>query len=221
MSSPSSLRSPARPAATHPPLVLVAEDQPAMLESLERWLGAHFTLLLPSAITLAGLEATLTKRPPHVVVLDLYFPEGNALTILPTLKARHPATNFLVYSGTFEPQTPYAVIRAGAIGFVSKSAPIPDLIAAVWQASIGRLTLPGEQWGRAPLDVHRLYPKEPLTPRQRECLVLLQTGRTYEEIAECLGVTLKAVEALVAKIRKAYGIPPGSGRVDYGMLALG
>lgn len=98
VSSPSSLRSPARPAATHPSLVLVAEDQPAMLDSLKRWLGAHFTLLLPSAITLAGLEATLNKRPPHVVVLDLYFPEGTALRALREGRQRFQGVQFLVHT---------------------------------------------------------------------------------------------------------------------------
>jgi DNA-binding NarL/FixJ family response regulator len=203
----------------HQPTVLIADDHPAMAESLERWLGRDFQLL-PSVTSLAGLEAALLDCQPDIVVLDIYFPEGTALGLLPALRARFPSTGFLVYSGSSDPEMPAAVVRSGAVGFVAKGEPLSVLREAVWRASIGRLTLPAGV-GPDPYEVKKLHPSQPLTPRQRECLVLLQASRTHKEMAVSLGITVKAVEALVAKVRKAYGIPPGSGRVDYQLLALG
>jgi two-component system response regulator AtoC len=54
---------------------------------------------LAEAATLAGLRQLLGGPAPEVVILDLKFPDGIALTVLPELKQKWPATKVILLTG--------------------------------------------------------------------------------------------------------------------------
>jgi DNA-binding NarL/FixJ family response regulator len=132
---------------------------------------------------------------PDLVIMDLTMPGLGGIEAVKRIRAWDPAARILVF--TMHQNAAYAVqaIRAGAKGYVTKSSPPEALLSAVLDVLRGRIAL------SADID-HELalsrVADEPcavdiLTPREFEVLRMLLAGKTLEEIAETLHVSVKTV----------------------------
>jgi DNA-binding NarL/FixJ family response regulator len=145
-----------------------------------------------------------------LILLDLMLPGTGGTALLGALRKRYPAVPVLVLSALDDTETVRRVIRAGAAGFVSKSAATQTLLDAVREVLAGGHFLP-PQFGealaqprpRGPRDVRSRFG---LTAAQMRVLELLVEGKTNREISAVIGVTEGTVKIHVSAIFKSLGV---------------
>ena len=126
------------PPPTNPPLrVLVVDDHDVVRLGVRHLLGARATVREASGV--AGALALLAQAPADLLLLDLSLGEDFGLTALPRLKAACPGMRVLVLSSLAEDLYAERALKAGAEGYVSKSALAGTLLAAVDQVLAGRV----------------------------------------------------------------------------------
>ena len=167
-----------------------------------------------------GVQALqlIAEHKPDIVLLDLAMPKLGGLEVLRRAEKSFPAVKFIVL--TAHERDDYAIdaLRAGALGFVPKSAAIDELQTAIETVEGGEkyisprvsqqsiLRGAKQQGGRPP---------KGLTPRQSQVLEMIAMGRTTRQIAKLLGITVKTVEAHRAQIMDRLDIHDVAGLVRY------
>lgn len=151
--------------------------------------------------------AVINETSPDVVLLDVHIPGGGGVAVLHALQrsASPPAVLALSVSDAAEDVVP--VIRAGALGYVTKTISTAELVAAIERVAAGdayfspRLAAFVLQEFSAPeppsapdLSLERL------TPREREVLHHLARGYSYKRIAARLNISARTVESHVGAV---------------------
>lgn len=136
-----------------------------------------------------------------VLLLDLRLGEGSGLELLspgdgaPARAA--PARSAIIVLTAYDyPQYADAAARLGAAGFVLKTAPLADLLAAIRRVAAGGQAFTARPTGGSVR----------LTPREREVVGLVVEGLTNDEIALALGIGAKTVETHLTRIFERTGI---------------
>jgi len=135
-----------------------------------------------------------------LVVLDVAMPRMTGLQAAAELKQRRPELRTLMLSMYDSEQYFFEALKAGASGYVLKSAADRDLVEACRAAMRGEPFL----YPAAVAALIRDYldraargeatPTDPLTPREVEIVKLVAEGHTSDEIAEMLVIARKTVE---------------------------
>jgi DNA-binding NarL/FixJ family response regulator len=148
----------------------------------------------------------------HLAVLDVSMPRMTGLQAARELSRRRPELRILMLSMHENEQYFFEALKAGASGYVLKSAANRDLIEAC------RATMRGEPflYPAAMAAVFRDYldrarkgedvTDEPLTPRELEVIKLIAEAHTSEEIAEMLVISKKTVDRHRANILDKLGM---------------
>jgi DNA-binding NarL/FixJ family response regulator len=201
-----------------PPVrVLVAERDPAVRERLGTILGeADGIEVIGSAPDATATLTTLRRRLPDVVLLDLRL--GVPVEALPGRPAVVVLAAFDSDAGILR------ALRAGAIGFVLRSARRNELIKVVRLAADGHVVLSPEASRRlvsaatrlsGPRD-ERLARVDRLSGREREVLIGVGSALTNAEIGARLGLPEPVVRDCVARVVRKLGC---AHRTGAGLLA--
>ncbi len=188
--------------------VLIADDHQLLLEGISQALD-----LLPD-ISVVGtasdgkeLLSRVAELQPDVLVIDQEMPKLTGIGALKKLGDPPPAVVVTMHA---DEQQRAKAEAAGAVGFLSKSAPLPTLAAAVRAADAGEVFV--ETVGGGPvLDDYQEAQLDPgaaaLTARERELLALLTKGvSSTEEIADRLFISPKTVKNHLASIYEKLAI---------------
>lgn len=192
-----------------PPVrVMVVDDHPMWRDAVERDLvtaGHHVV-----AVAADGREA-LARFPasrPDVVVLDLHLPAPGGIEVTAELVRQDPSVRVLVLSASGEQADVLAAVKAGATGYLVKSASREELLAAVRRTAAGHPVftpglagmLLGEFQRIAEEPVAEAEATTSLTSRETEVLKLVATGLSYRQIAERLVLSHRTVQNHVQNI---------------------
>ena len=153
------------------------------------------------AVELAG------RLRPDVLVLDLRMPGLNGIEVARLLAAELPETRVLIVSAYNDEDYVVEALRAGATGYLLKTAPARELINAVRSVSAGALTLSAEVSQQ--LAAHMLRasgPTRSLSARELEVLRLIAQGLANKEIASRLGISQRTVEGHLNNIFDKLGV---------------
>jgi len=147
-----------------------------------------------------------------LAVLDVSMPKLTGLQVARELHSHRPDVRTLMLSMHENEQYFFEALKAGASGYVLKSAANRDLIDAVRAAMRGEPFI----YPAAASALVRDYleraargeetPSDPLTPRELEVTKLIAEGLTSEEIAETLVISPKTVERHRANILEKLGM---------------
>jgi DNA-binding NarL/FixJ family response regulator len=184
--------------------VLVVDDHPMWREAVARDLAeAGFAVVATAG---DGPEAVRRARAtsPDVVVLDLNLPNLPGVEVARQLVASHPAVRILVLSASGEQEDVLEAVKAGATGYLVKSAGRDELLDAVGRTAAGDpVFTPGlaglvlgefRRMATAPAP-ERPDPAAPrLTDRETEVLRLVAKGLSYKQIAERLVLSHRTVQ---------------------------
>lgn len=173
-----------------------------------------------------GAYAWLVSHEADILILDLSMPGRGGLETLCRLKARVPALKVLVFSMYDAPAMVRQAMQAGADGYLTKSSPPDDLIAAVLELWRGGQPLSADA-ARAlgTAETNHQAPHRVLSPREFQVFMLLAGGATVEEIAARLFVSAKTVANYQTAIRHKTGLATAREMYQYarneGLLAGG
>jgi DNA-binding NarL/FixJ family response regulator len=146
----------------------------------------------------------------HLAILDISMPRNTGLQAARELTHRRPALRALILSMHDNEQYLFEAIKAGASGFVLKSAVDRDLVEACRDA---RRALPTTGGVRALMREYieraragETVGGETLTPREEEIVKLVAEAHANEHIAEMLHISQKTVERHRANILEKLGM---------------
>jgi DNA-binding NarL/FixJ family response regulator len=153
-----------------------------------------------------AVDAALRLRP-DVVLVDIRMPVLDGLEASRRLFAADPSFRVIVLTTFDNDEYVYDALRSGASGFMLKSAPRDQLIAAVRAAARGEeLLAPNitrrliEEFVRGPAPGARPASLDGLTEREVDVLRLIGRGRSNEEIAQELFITYATVKTHIGRI---------------------
>jgi DNA-binding NarL/FixJ family response regulator len=179
--------------------VMVVDDHPMWRNAVERDLiEAGFEVV---AVAGTGEEA-LRRAPaarPNVAVVDLQLPGISGVEVTAALLRADPAARVLVLSASGEREDVLAAVKAGATGYLVKSASREELIAAVASVAAGDAVFTPGLAGLVLGEFRRLHEgtdadAPELTPRELEVLRLVAKCRSYKQIAEELVISHRTVQ---------------------------
>ena len=157
---------------------------------------------------------------PDVVLMDVAMSGLNGLETTVRLVKEFPDVRVIVLSMHANEEYIWQALRAGASGYLLKSAPTSELELALeavgrgetyLDPGIARRVIAGYVSGAA----QQRSPLEQLSPRQREILQLVAEGRTTKEIAFLLNLSAKTVETHRAQLMERLDIHDVPGLVRY------
>ena len=130
---------------------------------------------------------------PDVLIIDVELPKRDGIEATKEVLVR-PRTKVIIFTAHAQPDLLALALRAGASGYVLKSAPAEDIARAVKAVTGGGTFLGGDFAGGKPSEVERLLD---LSPRERQILELLAEGLRVKEIAERLTLSPATVHTHV------------------------
>ncbi len=151
---------------------------------------------------------------PDVILMDISMPDMNGIEATRRIKAEHPEIAVLALTMHEDDQYFYEMLAAGASGYVPKRAAPNDLISAIHAVRGGGMFLfptLARTLVQDFLQRREHGPSAPtreglddLTEREREVLTLIAEGRSNQEIADALVISIKTVnrhrENIMAKL---------------------
>ena len=190
----------AEEAAVQRTRVMVVDDHPMWRDAVERDLqAAGFDVV---AVAADGHQA-LARFPaarPDVVVLDLQIPGPNGVEVTGQVLKQDPSARVLILSASGEQPDVLAAVKAGATGYLVKSASREELLAAVRRVAAGDTVFTPGLAGLVLGEFRRMAdgPSEPegdgLTERETEILKMVAKGLSYKQIAERLVISHRTVQ---------------------------
>jgi DNA-binding NarL/FixJ family response regulator len=193
--------------------ILVADDHPIVLRGLRMVLNAQPDLEVVAEATDGdqAVERALSEDI-HLAILDISMPRKTGLQAAREITHRKPDVRVLMLSMHDSEQYLFEAIRAGASGYVLKSAVDRDLVEAcraamrgepfLYPAGVRALMREYIERARAGEALHT----EMLTPREEEVVKLVAEAHTNEEIGEMLFISKKTVERHRANVLEKLGM---------------
>ena len=143
-----------------------------------------------------------------VVLLDIALPGRDGLEVLKQIKAEVPALPVLMLSTYPDKQFAVRCIRAGAAGYLNKSADPDDIAAALRRAASGGVYLTpvvSQLLASAVSEPRAQAPHESLSQREHQVFRLLAEGQSVGQIAQALSLSSNTVSTYRARILEKTG----------------
>lgn len=204
--------------------VLLADDHPVVRAGVRAFLEDEPDMLVVGEASNACQAVALARElRPDVAVLDISMP-GHGLDATRQIRSTCPGTQVLILTFHHQEYFLFRALRAGAAGYVLKSAMDTELLNAIRiVAEGGAFLYPSgakilvedyqAQLGRDPADAD-----DQLSEREREVVKLIALGYSASEAAEVLMLSPKSVETYRTRIMQKLGIHSRTALVQYALL---
>jgi CheY-like chemotaxis protein len=116
--------------------VLLADDNPAMLEQVASTLASDFDVVATVHNGLEALDA-VAQLDPDVIVLDIAMPVLDGLKAATRLRKGNASAKIVFLTASHDAEIRQAASETGALGYVTKMRLIPDLVRATKLALVG------------------------------------------------------------------------------------
>lgn len=193
--------------------VLLADDHAVVRQGIRRFLEEVDDIEVVAEAG-DGREAVrlVEERQPDVAVLDIRMPELTGVEATRRIRERFPQVRVLILTAYDDDPYVFALLQAGADGYVLKTASGDELVQAVRTVSQGKSALSPEvatkmvQQARSGKPATAAGQVEPLTPRELDVLRLAARGLTNRAIGHELGVSHRTVQGHLASIYGKLGV---------------
>jgi DNA-binding NarL/FixJ family response regulator len=190
--------SPAEETAPGPLRVVVADDHPIWRDAVERDLAAAGLEVVGTAGDGEKAVRVCAATRPAVLVCDLQMPELSGVEVTRAVVAQ--GVRVLVLSASGEQADVLEAVKAGATGYLVKSASTAELVDAVRRTAAGDAVFTPGLAGLVLGEYRRMAAGPPaddtprLTERETEVLRLVAKGLTAKQVAERLVLSHRTVE---------------------------
>ncbi|MEV1142391.1 response regulator transcription factor [Micromonospora sp. NPDC049799] len=188
---------------------MVVDDHPMWREGVARDLTEAGHLVVATSGEGRQAVRVAAAARPDVVVLDLQLPDVSGVEVIHGLRATLPEVRILMLSASGEHQDVLDAVKAGATGYLLKSAAPAEFLDAVRRTAAGEPVFTPGLAGLVLGEYRRLAADSPggagasgsaggaaprLTDRETEVLRLVAKGMSYKQIAERLGLSHRTVQ---------------------------
>ncbi|MGX5819242.1 response regulator transcription factor [Chitinophaga lutea] len=191
------------------PSIIIAEDHSVLRMGVKIIIGERYPeAFIREADSFYQVMDLLREAPCDLLLLDIQLPGGGHPRMIPEAHSLRPATPILVFSNFDEETHAISYLKAGASGYVQKTAPPATIQEAI------RTVLDGAPW-ISPLMQSRLlghFPKSKvqessqLSPREFEVMQMMVKGAGNPEIKAALNIQSSTLSTFKAKIFRKMGV---------------
>lgn len=189
--------------------VLLVDDHPVVITACRWLLNEAGIASLSEAHDAESAYAAYVRERPDAAIIDLRLQgqELDGIGLIERMRSHDPSARILVFSMLADPRVVRSAIDAGASGYLLKDAPPHELPKALEQVRAGGTYLDPQLATRIALLRKESDGTSPtsLTPRERQALALLAEAKSYQAIADHLGISYKTVINLTYRLRQKLG----------------
>jgi DNA-binding NarL/FixJ family response regulator len=177
-----------------PKRVILCDDHEIVREAIKsRMIGNDSLEIVGEAEDGREVVDRVRELEPDVVIMDVELPKRDGIEATRAVIRAKPQTRVIIFTGHAQPDLLALALRAGASGYVLKSAPAEDIARAVKVVSSGGTFLGGDFVGTTG-ELEKLLD---LSPRERQILELLAEGLRVKDIADRLSLSPATVHTHV------------------------
>ena len=194
-----------RQAMTERARILVVDDHPMWRDGVRADLEASGVAEVVGEASDGGEAIEIARDSmPEIVLMDLRLPTVSGVDATRAIVNESPHVKVLILSASAEEPDVLEAVKAGAAGYLLKSATSEELRDAIQRVREGEPVFTPSLAGLVLSEFRRLSNKDPeepkLTERENEVLKLVAKGYTYREIGEKLFISTKTVQNHVQNI---------------------
>jgi DNA-binding NarL/FixJ family response regulator len=191
--------------------VLIADDQTIIRDGLRALLGAYPDIQVVAEAEDGREAVELSKiHCPHVVIMDIQMPQMNGVEATRLIKHSNHATAVLVLTTFDDDESILGAMTHGASGYLLKDISGAKLAEAIRDAARGSVILPGNIAAKITKHIGRQNVPETkltdFTQREQEIIRLLMQGKSNQDIAGILFLTIGTVKNYISQIYSKIGI---------------
>lgn len=187
--------------------VLLADDHAVVRKGIREFLEEDGEITVVAEAS-DGIEALrlVAEHAPAVAALDIQMPGATGIEVTRQIKARYPHVRVLILTAYDDDPYIFALLRAGADGYILKNADSDELVRAVKDTAAGGKVLDPDIAAKVVAQMTSGKPAaargqvEPLTERELEILRLAGQGLTNRAIGLQLGISDRTVQGHLANI---------------------
>lgn len=184
--------------------IAIVEDDEELLKGISSILQmSEETDVIGTFATSEQFMAVIEHIQPEITLMDIGLPKMSGIECMRRLKLKHPKMEFLMWTTFEDDEKIFDALKAGASGYILKTATSQQLIQAISELHKGGSPMSSSIARKVIASFHSAPLKQTeynLTNRENEILELLAKGYRYKEIAERLFVSLETVRSHVHNI---------------------
>src|SRR5438270_1439148 len=197
--------------------ILILEEHPLLRHGISDYLNRQPNLIVcGEADNIRDARDKVAECKPQMLVTALRLGAGDSLEFVKSLKAERPSLLILVYSAFEEAIFAERALRAGAAGYMMKTAPAEELLVAIREIVAGNVYVSRDVAIRAfkksldsPAEQRSARPTigiETLSDREMHIFNLLGSGLPNRQIAHSLSLSVKTIETHRENIKRKLGV---------------
>jgi len=197
--------------------ILILEEHPLLRRGISDYLNSQPDMIVcGQADNIRDARDKIAESKPHLLLIALRLGTGDSLEFVKALKAQQSGLLVLVYSAFEEAIFAERALRAGAAGYMMKSAPAEELLVAIHEVLAGNIYVSRDVAMRAftkslesRAEARSARPTigiETLSDREMHIFNLLGSGLRNRQIAQSLNLSVKTIETHRENIKHKLGL---------------
>ncbi len=196
--------------------ILLVDDHKIVREGLASMLSTQEDLcVVGEAATGREALASIQRLQPDIVLLDLEMPDLDGVAVLEQMQSEFAAIHVIVLTAYGSEERILDAVRAGARGYLLKSAGLDEVLRAVRVVAAGGSLLEPTVTARLLDSMERMLKgsrntiknnREILSEREREILTLMAHGLSNKAIGEELGLAERTIKFCATVIFRKLGV---------------
>jgi DNA-binding NarL/FixJ family response regulator len=153
----------------------------------------------------AEASAIIAATRPDVVTVDVALPDGDGLRLAQQLRDRYPDLGIVMLVSRQEDDVLFRALETGVSAFVSKTAPLAEVLCAIRHAAVAPLSFTASGLATAVARRRSMQDRLALSPRETEVLRLLHDGLSTPAIATHMFISVSTAKTYVGRVYEKLG----------------
>ncbi len=180
--------------------VLIVEDDQEIRNSFSLIVNSSQKFMVVNAYAKCeDAIDNLSRDKAEIILMDIELPGINGIQGTKIIKEKAPHTDIIMVSVYEDSELVFEALKAGASGYITKSANYLELLTALEEIVKGGAPM-SSKIARMVIDNFHVNPNSPLTKRETEILQLIAEGKTYTQISEELFISKETAKTHIKNI---------------------